>query len=199
MEPAQADAEGGALYKVLANPQLLNPYVYCLNNPTKNVDPNGLDVIVSKEMKGYVNDAYNKSATFRAKYDNLRMNKDVLVRISGGLGVLDNNKRGVTVLPKNIPNSDSYKLDIPIIIDIKNSDKAGTIGHELQHANEIAGLKNNEELNQYKEKLKANNNCTPEAQEVNEIVTKEMLDDKDDLKTKEDVTKVYRLDKEEAK
>jgi len=28
--------------KFLANPQMLNPYVYCLNNPTQNIDPNGL-------------------------------------------------------------------------------------------------------------------------------------------------------------
>jgi RHS repeat-associated protein len=126
----------------LVNPQKLNPYVYCLNNPLKYFDPNGLIVKVSQELKTYVERAM-KSKAFRTMYKALDERKDIVYQIRD-IERLRNSKEqiinGNTIFEKQGSSKNIFSY-IRIgsesdekSINERNARIIKTLGHEIWHA-----------------------------------------------------------------
>ena len=120
------------------NPLTTNPFVYCLNNPLKYIDPDGMDVYVSSELRGRVATLYKGSETFRRFHDFLRSDRNMQVYLkprsmeeygkTNFVG-LHNGKKVVFVY---INNSTDFSSLEKILIGLSK------IGHEYDHVADIA-------------------------------------------------------------
>ncbi|MBE0433843.1 RHS repeat-associated core domain-containing protein [candidate division WOR-3 bacterium] len=120
-------------------PIAMNLYNYCVDNPTRYVDPDGRDVRTVAEMREHVADAYRRSATFREIYDGLRQNREVLVWIGREETNPQDKKpyRGKTMLRE--PVGGRRQIWCFVVSSEAPTTQGYLIGHELVHATEIAG------------------------------------------------------------
>jgi len=135
----------------LANPQDLNPYVYCLNNPLTFVDPTGLYVVrpESRLLTAAIRLVYRTSATYRAQHNIAFNNKEQRVVFTANDRIGD---RGYTV--SGFPEFGDIKVQTITYINTSkdggintaNSEAVKIAGHEMTHANEQGLLRSKKEL-----------------------------------------------------
>jgi RHS repeat-associated protein len=170
----------------LGNPQKLNPYVYCLNNPIKFYDPNGLKIQYAPELEEYIKQA-KKSKTFSKMFENLDKDETILLTI--GSKILPAKVYGKTTF---MPSSGQYSKSILMTIDLFKSYKYKTLGHEFKHAEEQAD-KNVKTMDDIKWDTMddSGGGCTKAAAETGETVAREV--ENPETPPKEDPEKVEVL------
>ncbi len=182
----------------------LSPYTYAANNPVRNIDMDGRDVVILQRKENrllinIVNETYRKSPTFRKIYNTLRAKRNVQVGLRLKGGPRERKFRARTSILQTKPVK-----QILSEIGAFESFKGVVTGHELQHAIELSDekIQSNEQFKELIEKgkipgsVKGNHIETKEAQRIEGLIFKELQNDADDLDLPEgiDVTKQTYID-----
>jgi len=130
--------------KNLAIPQRWNRYSYALNSPLNYLDPDGRDVEVPDNVRPAVVDAYQKSGTFREKFDSANSNHDIKVKIQLTDKVVgaDADFEGtvkvklIKVDPATGKETVDYEVEGTAHVPAAqgNQETGALIAHELEHA-----------------------------------------------------------------
>ncbi len=125
----------------VAWPQSWNRLAYAGGNPLKFVDADGRIINVPESMRGTINDARRRSATFRATYDAIHADARITV--------------GFTFQPRPLPGSRMHtemrltrsydRTEMRVVADVQatvhvpvgSNDRIPEIGHELTHVKEV--------------------------------------------------------------
>jgi RHS repeat-associated protein len=183
-----------------------SPYVYCLNNPLKNIDPDGREVVLGSWLERTVNkvtgyktdnlkrlegvvDRLNSTETGRALYNDLDSRKEIV-----NIDIKDNltNKQGDNLNGLTSPKGDpkgSKATGVDILIDpnsantdvrnagLKNDDGAvTTLGHEMGHAK--SSLDDLQKYTkEYKDGTACKNQAEPYEKKIREEIKKQYKED----------------------
>lgn len=177
----------------------ISPYVYCLNNPLKNVDPDGRKVVLGSwwdravnNVTGYktdnlkrlenVVDRLNSTETGRTLYNDLDSRKEIInVDIKENLTNKQGDKLNGLTSPVGDPKG-AKATGADILIDpnsantdarnvgMKNDDgTATTLGHEMGHAKSSL-----DDLQKYTKEAKEGTACTNQAEPYENKIREEL-------------------------
>jgi len=151
----------------LSNPQELNPYVYCYNNPVNYFDPDGLYAFRPTDDKivgGMMRTAFRHSGIARSLMLGAKKNSKIIVNFKLNDQL---NDRAITYTKEGWKNG---MLIITVEFNWKEigtnpKDHTEVVAHELTHVEELSETENNEGIKKYKEN-EAKSGCTKRAKDT---------------------------------
>jgi hypothetical protein len=112
-----------------------NRYAYAYNNPLKNIDPDGRDVVVATEMRPAVSYGNTHSLLFRSQYERLNRDHNVTAIIHSEFTARAGTRAHSE--PMNLERDSSGRVlhagEISYIPFGAIRTEAGAIAHELHH------------------------------------------------------------------